>query len=272
MPSRRRFLMGFRGADREQRGVGVSRRSRRGFDRASSPAAQPAGRVRRRHRRRRLVWLRDREPAEREPQTCACCVLEAGGSDANPLIQAPGKWTSLLGSPLDWNLHDRGRARAGGRQVKWPRGKGLGGSSSINAMAYVRGHQLCFDGWAAESGPMWSYGELLRAVPPARGQLARRVGLPRRRRRPRGRRHDRSACRAPGVPRSGAAARIFGTARLGFQWRAPGERRRLLSEEHPRRPAPFGRRGVSRARAGAAEPHRVAEDAGAQDSSSTAGA
>jgi choline dehydrogenase len=89
-------------------------------------------------------------------------VLEAGGADANPLIQVPGKWTSLLGSPLDWNYTTEAVPELGGRQIKWPRGKGIGGSSSINAMAYVRGHQLCFDGWAAESGPMWSYGELLR--------------------------------------------------------------------------------------------------------------
>jgi choline dehydrogenase len=89
-------------------------------------------------------------------------VLEAGGSDADPLVQVPGKWTSLLGSPLDWNYTTEAVPGLGGRQVKWPRGKALGGSSSINAMAYVRGHQLCFDAWAAESGPMWSYGELLR--------------------------------------------------------------------------------------------------------------
>jgi choline dehydrogenase len=48
-----------------------------------------------------------------------------------------------------------------GRSIKWPRGKTYGGSSAIGAAAYVRGHQLDFDGWAREAGPAWAYREVL---------------------------------------------------------------------------------------------------------------
>lgn len=94
------------------------------------------------------------------PQT-RVLVIEAGGPEANPVIQAPGKWTSLLGTALDWNYTTAAEPGLGGRQVSWPRGKTHGGSSSINAMAYVRGHQSCFDRWADEAGPAWSFRELL---------------------------------------------------------------------------------------------------------------
>jgi choline dehydrogenase len=94
------------------------------------------------------------------PQT-RVLVIEAGGPDANPLIHVPGKWTSLLGTAVDWNYTTEAEPGLAGRQLKWPRGKTHGGSSSLNAMAYVRGHQLCFDAWAAEAGLAWSYRELL---------------------------------------------------------------------------------------------------------------
>ena len=89
-------------------------------------------------------------------------VIEAGGPEAqHPLIQIPGKWTSLLGTAVDWNYTTEREAGLGDRQLRWPRGKGYGGSSSINAMAYVRGHQLCYNAWAAAAGPAWSYREVL---------------------------------------------------------------------------------------------------------------
>ena len=94
------------------------------------------------------------------PQT-RVLVIEAGGPEANPLIQLPGKWTSLMGTALDWNYTTAPEPGLGGRQLKWPRGKSYGGSTAINAMAYVRGHQSCFDAWAADAGPAWSYRELL---------------------------------------------------------------------------------------------------------------
>jgi choline dehydrogenase len=88
-------------------------------------------------------------------------LIEAGGPDVHPLIPVPGKWTSLIGSPIDWNYSTESDPGLGGRSLTWPRGRTYGGSSALNAMAYVRGHQLCFDAWAAAAGASWSYREVL---------------------------------------------------------------------------------------------------------------
>lgn len=88
-------------------------------------------------------------------------LIEAGGPNTNPLIPVPGKWTSLLGSEVDWNYATEPEPGLGGRSIRWPRGKTVGGSSAINAMAYVRGHRRSFDSWAEESGDAWSYASLL---------------------------------------------------------------------------------------------------------------
>jgi len=88
-------------------------------------------------------------------------LIEAGGPNTNPLIPLPGKWASLLGSEVDWNYATEPEPGLGGRSIRWPRGKTVGGSSAINAMAYVRGHRRSFDGWAEECGDAWSYASLL---------------------------------------------------------------------------------------------------------------
>ena len=88
-------------------------------------------------------------------------LVEAGGPETNPAIHIPGKWTSLIGTALDWNYATEPEPGLNGRSIKWPRGRSYGGSSTINAMAYTRGHQLCYDAWAREAGPAWSYRELL---------------------------------------------------------------------------------------------------------------
>jgi choline dehydrogenase len=88
-------------------------------------------------------------------------LLEAGGPDTNPLIPVIGQWTALTGSAVDWNYATEPEPGLGGRSLRWPRGKTYGGSSAISAAAYVRGHQLDFDGWAREVGPTWSYREVL---------------------------------------------------------------------------------------------------------------
>ncbi len=95
-----------------------------------------------------------------DPQT-RVLLLEAGGPDVNPLIPMIGQWTSLSGSDVDWNYSIEPEPGLDGRSIKWPRGKTYGGSSAIGAAAYVRGHQLDFDGWAREVGPSWSYREVL---------------------------------------------------------------------------------------------------------------
>lgn len=83
-------------------------------------------------------------------------LLEAGGPDDDPAVHEPARWTSLLGGPLDWNYETEPEPGLDGRVIGWPRGKVYGGSSAISAMAYVRGHQLCFDKWAAVAGSDWS--------------------------------------------------------------------------------------------------------------------
>jgi choline dehydrogenase len=88
-------------------------------------------------------------------------LIEAGGPEADPLIEAPGQWTSLIGSTLDWNYETDPVPGLGNRTLKWPRGKSYGGSSSINAMAYTRGHRLCYDAWARQAGAEWGYAALL---------------------------------------------------------------------------------------------------------------
>jgi choline dehydrogenase len=89
-------------------------------------------------------------------------LIEAGGPSANePAITTPSRWVSLLGSAYDWNYQTAPEAGLAGRELRWPRGKAVGGSSAINAMAYVRGHQASFDAWAEAAGPTWSYRALL---------------------------------------------------------------------------------------------------------------
>ena len=68
---------------------------------------------------------------------------------------------SLIGSAFDWDYQTEPETGLAGRELRWPRGKAVGGSSAINAMAYVRGHQASFDAWADAAGPTWSYRALL---------------------------------------------------------------------------------------------------------------
>lgn len=89
-------------------------------------------------------------------------LLEAGGRDWNPMIRVP-LMTRLLYEmrSLNWGYDTEPQSALGGRSVHWPRGKVLGGSSSINGMAYVRGHFSDYDGWAASGLKGWSYNDVL---------------------------------------------------------------------------------------------------------------
>ncbi|XP_075986119.1 glucose dehydrogenase [FAD, quinone]-like [Anticarsia gemmatalis] len=91
-------------------------------------------------------------------------LLEAGMEQPDVTL-VPALSTSLLGSNIDWKYSTEpdGKsclARPGGR-CSWPRGKVMGGSSSINSMVYVRGNKLDYDGWAALGNPGWSYKDVL---------------------------------------------------------------------------------------------------------------
>src|SRR5262249_43400832 len=72
-------------------------------------------------------------------------VLEAGGADTKQEIHIPAGWPKLLKSDVDWAFTTEPQPHLGGRRLFWPRGKVLGGSSSINAMIFTRGHPQDYD-------------------------------------------------------------------------------------------------------------------------------
>jgi choline dehydrogenase len=89
-------------------------------------------------------------------------VIEFGGSDAGPLIQMPGALSYPMNmSRYDWGYWSEPEPHLGGRQLACPRGKVIGGSSSINGMVYVRGHARDFDTWAEMGAHGWSYADVL---------------------------------------------------------------------------------------------------------------
>jgi len=86
-------------------------------------------------------------------------LLEAGTSARIESMTVPDQWPGLLGTPLDWGGVTTGQADAG--PVAYPRGRVLGGSGAINAMAHVRGHRCVYDGWAAGGAAGWGSADLL---------------------------------------------------------------------------------------------------------------
>lgn len=89
-------------------------------------------------------------------------VIEFGGSDAGPLIQMPGALSYPMNmSRYDWGYWSEPEPHLGGRRLACPRGKVIGGSSSINGMVYVRGHARDFDTWANIGAHGWSYADVL---------------------------------------------------------------------------------------------------------------
>ena len=89
-------------------------------------------------------------------------VLEAGGWDYNPWIHVPLAWPRLLLNRMnDWMYFCEPQPEVGNQRMECARGKGVGGSSSINAMAYVRGHRADYDRWAAAGLKGWSYSDVL---------------------------------------------------------------------------------------------------------------
>ena len=101
--------------------------------------------------------------ASRLSETGASVILlEAGPSDWYPMIHIPAGMRSLLRNPLvNWNYTTEPEKNSGERRLDWPRGRTLGGSSSINGMLYVRGAPADFDGWAQMGCRGWSYDDVL---------------------------------------------------------------------------------------------------------------
>jgi choline dehydrogenase-like flavoprotein len=88
-------------------------------------------------------------------------VIEAGGPAADPRIADPGQWPLLQGSAIDWAYRTIPQRHTAGRMHEWARGKVIGGSTALNAMAHVRGHPADFDAWAEAGCTGWGYADLM---------------------------------------------------------------------------------------------------------------
>ncbi|MDA5093615.1 choline dehydrogenase [Aliiroseovarius sp. KMU-50] len=89
-------------------------------------------------------------------------VIEHGGTDAGPFIQMPAALSYPMNmKTYDWGFMTEPEPHLGGRTLVTPRGKVIGGSSSINGMVYVRGHARDFDHWAEQGADGWSYADVL---------------------------------------------------------------------------------------------------------------
>ena len=90
-------------------------------------------------------------------------LLEAGPKDDSILVKMPAGVAALITKPnkYNWGFETEGTAKLNNRRDYWPRGKGLGGSSSINGMVYIRGHARDYDHWRQLGMDGWSYADVL---------------------------------------------------------------------------------------------------------------
>lgn len=84
-------------------------------------------------------------------------LLEAGPRDKSMNIHIPAAFSKLFQSEHDWNYSTEPQPALGGRRIYWPRGRMLGGSSSMNAMMWVKGLQVDYEEWGAAAGPEWGW-------------------------------------------------------------------------------------------------------------------
>lgn len=98
-----------------------------------------------------------------ENKNARVCLVEAGGANRSFLLDIPAFTAFAVPRPSRWNWAFRSveQAEMLGRQVFQPRGRGLGGSSAINSMVYIRGHSLDYDRWAADGNLSWSFADVL---------------------------------------------------------------------------------------------------------------
>jgi choline dehydrogenase-like flavoprotein len=88
-------------------------------------------------------------------------VLEAGGKDSNPLIHIPVGFTKLTTPDVNWGFETVPQPQMNNREMWYPQGRTLGGSTSINAMIYIRGNRLDYETWKAQGNEGWGYDEVL---------------------------------------------------------------------------------------------------------------
>lgn len=95
-----------------------------------------------------------------EDPSVTVLLLEAGPPDRALELHVPAAFSKLFRSAYDWNYDTVPQTKLDGRTIYWPRGKTLGGSSSLNAMMWVRGFAADYDEWAEVAGPTWSWESL----------------------------------------------------------------------------------------------------------------
>src|SRR5690348_13049681 len=88
-------------------------------------------------------------------------LIEAGKRDRHPNIKIPAAFAKQFKTKLDWNLATEPEPYCDNRSLYIPRGKGLGGSSSMNAMLYVRGNPLDYEGWVEAGASGWGWSDVL---------------------------------------------------------------------------------------------------------------
>jgi choline dehydrogenase len=88
-------------------------------------------------------------------------LIEAGGADDAPEIHTPAAFSQLFKTQYDWDFVTEPEAQLDNRRIYLPRGRMLGGSSSMNAMVYIRGHRVDFDDWSVNGATGWSYNAVL---------------------------------------------------------------------------------------------------------------
>jgi choline dehydrogenase len=88
-------------------------------------------------------------------------LLEAGGADRAMEVRIPAAFSKLFKSAMDWNYSTEPEPHAHNRRLYWPRGKMLGGSTSINAMIYVRGNRLDYEHWKSLGNDGWGFADVL---------------------------------------------------------------------------------------------------------------
>jgi choline dehydrogenase len=88
-------------------------------------------------------------------------LLEAGGPDKKSEIRIPAAFSKLFKTSCDWSYSTEEEPQMANRRIYWPRGKVLGGSSSINAMIYIRGNRRDYEGWRDAGNEGWGYQDVL---------------------------------------------------------------------------------------------------------------
>src|SRR5688572_1412851 len=108
-----------------------------------------------------------------EDANVTVCVLEAGPPDSNPFIHIPAGFIKTFYNPkVNWCYQQEAGPYTAGRKIFAPRGKTLGGSSSINGLIYNRGNRLDFDTWAQIGNRGWGYADVL----PYFKRIERKIG------------------------------------------------------------------------------------------------